>query len=396
VDFRFPGNAPWIEVSASAVRQNAALFRELLSRSGSKARLGAVLKGNAYGHGFHEMLPLVHEHADTIYVITPQDGVAIREYEARHGVSRKQVVVIGAIIPSEAVELARRGIDAVIADGDWHHAANALRQAELSERLRVHVHIDTGLGREGFTQAQLPAAVELLRTHQDVFEVVGVLSHFANTEDVTEQEYAVSQLNAFETGFAHLRDALALPSSVERHFAASAATMVLPSARFEVVRVGIAMYGLWPSSETRLSARLVLGDVPHLQPVMSWKCRSQIVKWLSAGSYVGYGCTYRCPTDTRVAVLPLGYFDGYPRLASGKAHVLVNGQRCPVLGRVMMNHMVVDVSRASRNDEPITATLLGTDGSEHLSADTLAAWAQTINYEIVTRIGEHIRRSVIE
>ena len=172
--------------------------------------------------------------------------------------------------------------------------------------------------------------------------------------------------------------------------------MVLPSARFEIVRLGIALYGLWPSSETRLSARLVLGDVPHLHPVMTWKCRSQIVKWLPAGSYVGYGCTYRCPTDTRVAVLPLGYYDGYPRLASGKAYVLVNGQRCTVLGRVMMNHIVVDVTRAATSDEPITATLLGTDGAEHLSADTLAAWAQTINYEIVTRLGEHIRRIVVE
>jgi len=128
---------------------------------------------------------------------------------------------------------------------------------------------------------------------------------------------------------------------------------------------------------------------------LSWHCKSQLTKWLPSGSYVGYGCTYRCTADTRIAVLPIGYFDGYPRIASARAHVLVNGQRCPVLGRVMMNHLVVDVTRAASGDEPVMATLIGRDGTEQLSAEQLAAWAQTINYEIVTRLGPHLRREVV-
>jgi alanine racemase len=111
---------------------------------------------------------------------------------------------------------------------------------------------------------------------------------------------------------------------------------------------------------------------------------------------VGYGCTYRCTEPTRVAVLPLGYFDGYPRLASGRAHVLVNGRRCAVLGRVMMNHIIIDVTRASPDDRPVVATLMGEDGEEHVSADTLGGWADTINYEIVTRLGAHLRRVVLD
>jgi alanine racemase len=99
--------------------------------------------------------------------------------------------------------------------------------------------------------------------------------------------------------------------------------------------------------------------------------------------------------DTRIAVLPMGYFDGYPRLLSGRAHALVGGERCPVLGRVMMNHVVIDVTRAAKDDGPVTATLLGRDGAEQLSADQLASWAQTINYEIVTRLGEHLRRTAV-
>jgi alanine racemase len=222
-----------------------------------------------------------------------------------------------------------------------------------------------------------------------------VLSHFANTEDVTEQDYARTQLSNFEAGIKVLQARAGVSADVQRHFAASAAALVLPPSRLDVVRVGISMYGLWPSAETRLSARVVLGTLPVLEPVLSWKAPSQVVKWLPAGSYVGYGCTYRCSADTRVAVLPVGYWDGYPRLASGKAHVLVNGQRCPVIGRVMMNHLMIDVTHATKNDQPIVATLLGRDGEEQVSIETISGWAQTIHYETMTRLGPHLRRVVV-
>ncbi|MCI0569899.1 MAG: alanine racemase [Myxococcaceae bacterium] len=396
VDGRFPGNASWLELSASAVRHNVGLFRELLTDGSVPGRaLGGVLKGNAYGHGFAEVLPLVHEQVDVLYVITPQDALAVRAFEDSTGRPRQQVLVLGAVVAEEAVALARAGVDAVVADTAWREYLPSLRAARLEQPLRVHVHVDTGLGREGFTLAQLPQDARFLAEARDVLEVVGVLSHFANTEDVTEQAYARAQLAAFEEGVAQLGRVLPLPESLQRHTAASAATLALPQSRYEAVRVGISLYGLWPSPETRLSTRLVLGSLPTLEPVLSWRSRSQVVKWLRAGDYVGYGCTYRCSEPTRVAVLPVGYFDGYPRLLSSRAHVLVNGRRCPVLGRVMMNHVVVDITRASSDERPVTATLLGTDGDEQVSAESLAGWAQTIHYEVVTRLGAHLKRVVV-
>ena len=304
--------------------------------------------------------------------------------------------------PDECVALARAGVAVVAGDPGFRGVPAALRRAGV--RLDVHVHVDTGLGREGFTAAQLAAGeADFLQGAADVAPVRGVLSHFANTEDVTEQDYARVQLAAFESAAAELLRREIAPPGAVRHFAASAAALVLPPSRLDVLRAGIALYGLWPSTETRLSARVVLGEVPALEPVLAWRSVAQVVKWLPAGSYVGYGCTYRCGADTRIAVIPAGYWDGYPRLASGKAHVLVAGRRCPVLGRVMMNHVVIDVTRAGTGaqrgaaapDGPVTATLLGRDGAEQLTADQLALWAQTINYEIVTRLGEHLRRAVV-
>ncbi|WP_223760689.1 alanine racemase [Myxococcus sp. RHSTA-1-4] len=389
-------HASWLELSASALRHNVEVFRALEGREGTPRGVGAVLKGNAYGHGLAQVLPLVHGQVDVLYFIAPQDALKVREHERAHGLPPRQVLVLGAVGPHEAVVLAREGVDVVVADRGWADAVPVLRAAKLERPLRVHVHIDTGLGREGFTLDGLPRESHFLVESRDVLEVVGALSHFANTEDVTEQGYALAQLDAFETGLAFLESQLKPVKPLQRHIAASAATLVLPKARYEALRVGISLYGLWPSPETRLSARLVLGEVPVLKPVLSWKCRSQVVKWLPAGSYVGYGCTYRCPEPTRIAVLPVGYYDGYPRLASGKAHVLVHGRRCPVLGRVMMNHLIVDVTRATSDERQVTATLLGKDGEESVSAESLASWAQTIHYEVVTRLGAHLKRVVVE
>jgi alanine racemase len=381
-----------IELSAAAYRANVAAFRAVV---GPGRRVGAVLKGNAYGHGFTEVLPLAHHHADVLYVVTPGEGLAVRAFEQRTGAAPREVLVIGALSADEVVALAEARVDVVVADRSFEAAVPLLRTRGL--RARVHVHLDTGLGREGFTDRQLEAGeADGLARAADVLEVAGVLSHFANTEDVTEQSYAAAQLAAFERSCALLGARVPVPPSASRHFAASAAALVLPGSRYDVVRVGIGLYGLWPSTETRLSARVVLGEVPTLTPVLSWRCESQVVKWLPAGSYVGYGCTWRCGADTRVAVLPVGYWDGYPRLASGKAHVLVKGRRCAVLGRVMMNHLIVDVTHAVPSEAPLVATLLGRDGDEGLSAEVVSGWAQTIHYELVTRLGAHVPRVLVE
>jgi alanine racemase len=387
----FAARASWLEIDSAGLRHNVAVIRQAV---GSSVRLGAVLKGNAYGHGLMQVLPIVHGSCDSLYVIDPRDALAVRAFEKESGAPRRQVLVLGAVDAEEAVELARAGVDVVLTDPAQASLVPALRTSGVN-KLRGHVHLDTGLGREGFTPADLPAGVAWIAKAKDVIEVVGVLSHFANTEDVTEQTYATQQLDAFDAGLEKLRSALEIEGPLERHVSASAAALLLPRARLDAVRIGISLYGLWASNETRLSARAVLGEVPALRPVLSWRCTSQLTKWVPAGSYIGYGCTYRCPADTRIAVLPVGYFDGYPRILSGRSHALVDGQRCPVLGRVMMNHLVIDVTRAAKDDGPVTATLIGRDGAEQLTADQLAGWAQTIHYEIVTRLGQHLRRVVI-
>lgn len=385
--------ASWLELSQQAWNANVAVFRDL---AGPGRKLGAVLKGNAYGHGFEAVLPWAHASVDVLYVITPQEALAVRAFEAAAGRPRKPVLVIGPASSDEAVELARAEVDLVAADPTFLAHVERLRAAKPGRKLRTQVHVDTGLGREGFTVEQLERGdADFLARSADVLELCGALSHFSNTEDVTEQSYAQGQLAAFDKGVKLLEARAGLPSGAPHHMAASAAALVLPSSRLDVLRAGIGLYGQWPSTETRLSAKVVLPRLPALSPVLAWRAPSQVVKWLPAGSYVGYGCTYRCGAPTRVAVLPVGYFDGYPRHASGKAHVLVNGRRCPLLGRVMMNHVIADVTHATADERPLTATLLGAEGDESISADALAGWAQTIHYEVLTRLGPHLLRRLV-
>ncbi|MEN9826199.1 MAG: hypothetical protein RI953_1944 [Pseudomonadota bacterium] len=386
--------ASWVELSAPALRNNIGIFRSLLDVSkSSQVRLGVVLKANGYGHGLLEVLSVVHPLVDMIHLISPADALEIRRMEKRNGWPRVRILVIGATDPDEFVALAEHDVEVTLGDHNVPAASSALKSA--GRKVVAHVHIETGLSREGFFPKDIEAKLACLKDSDSPFEVRGALSHFANTEDVTEQQYALGQIEQFDAGVAALERLLGPnKAGLERHIAASAATLVLPDARCDSVRVGIALYGFWPSAETRLSARIVLPELPKLKPVLSWKCRSQIVKRLEPGAFVGYGCTFRCERETTIAVFPIGYYDGYPRLLSGRAHVLVHGHRAPVLGRVMMNHIVVDVTGIAGDDSPVVATLLGSDGNETVTAEMLAGWAQTIHYEIVTRIGAHLRRIV--
>lgn len=378
-----------IEIDAAAVAHNAAVFRGVL---GGQTGLGAVVKADAYGHGLLTLLPALHPLVDALYVITSADALAIRAWETRVGRAPVPVLVLGVIEADEVVALARAGVRVVLGDPGWRAWIPPLRGAGL--QLGVDVHIDSGLGREGFLPESVRAALDGVAEASDVLDVVGVMTHFADTEDVTEQTYALRQLREFDRGVAEV-EALVGRAGLQRHTAASAPTLVLPDARREVVRVGIAFYGLWPSRETRISTLLVRGELPRLDPVLSWRVESQLVKDLPAGSFVGYGCTHRCTHDTRIAVLPVGYYDGYPRSVSHRAHVLVAGRRCAVLGRVMMNHIIVDVTDVPWAGPTVVATLLGRDGGEEVSADDLAGWAGTINYEIVARLGSHLPRVLV-
>jgi alanine racemase len=179
------------------------------------------------------------------------------------------------------------------------------------------------------------------------------------------------------------------------HTACTAAALLFAPTHFTMLRTGIGLYGLWPSRETFISCREKGGSVPDFRPVLSWKTRLVQKKLIPEGTFVGYGCSYRTTRPTVLGVLPVGYADGYDRALGNRAHVLIRGRRAPVIGRICMNLTMIDLTDVPGAGLEEEVVLLGRSGDERISAETMAEWAGTINYEIVTRISSLAPRRVV-
>jgi alanine racemase len=259
------------------------------------------------------------------------------------------------------------------------------------DRARAHLKIDSGMARQGFLADEAPKILQLLQKNGAT--LTGISTHFANVEDVTDYSYADKQLAQFGKACQIFESA---GMSLVRHAASSASAMLLVRSRFDMVRVGIAYYGFWPSQATRISFLQTNRELMDLKPVMSWRTQITGVKSVGPGSYVGYGCTYRAVREMRVAVLPVGYYEGYPRNASNHgAYVLVHGQRCPLIGRICMNMMMIDVSHVTEANVGDIVTLIGNDQADSVKAEDLASWSDTIHYEIVARLHPEIPRRLV-
>jgi alanine racemase len=373
----------WVELDGAAPDHNLRQLRRGLKRG---VAVCAVIKANAYGHGLREMARLLPS-ADWLAVNSLEEGAELR---ARG--EKRRILVLGHVPLGRLSEAVDLDLDLTLFNLESLDALARCAALEAARKLRVHLKVETGTGRQGVLPETVAEFADRLERVPGL-ELAGVSTHFANVEDTLNHGYAQEQLARFAGALETLARTGRRPPIV--HTASTAAGILLPETHFDMVRTGIGLYGLWPSRETYLSAVMGRRAVPELRPVLSWKTRVAQIKRLPEGSYIGYGCTYRTTRPTRLGVLPVGYADGYDRGLGNTAHVLVRGRRAPVIGRVCMNLTMVDltdVPAAALEDE---AVLLGRDGEEGITAETLAGWAGTINYEVVTRISPLLERRVI-
>lgn len=351
----------------------------------------AVLKSNAYGHDLELCTRAVRGHADWIGVNSIEEAVRVRKVD-----DSTPVLVMGANDQADYKEIASYASKPVLVLS----TIDAIR--ELEDHLPghpFHLKVDTGMSRLGHHGVSLQKIFSYLSAHPEL-NWCGLMTHFANVEDVTDQTYAQEQLNRFDEASAFAVSA-AGNRKLAFHTAASGAALLLPESRRDLVRVGISLYGMWPSRETRISASALtaqgtLDSSFKLEPALQWKTRIVHINAITAGTAVGYGCTYRPVQDSNIAVLPVGYFEGYDRRLSNKAHVLISGKRAPVIGRVCMNMIMVDITHIADAKVGSVATLIGTDDKESVTADDLADWMGTINYEVTTKIEPGIPRILVD
>jgi alanine racemase len=378
----------WCEVSREALRHNVASLRR---RVGPGPLLAPTVKGNAYGHG----LVL----ASRCFLEAGADWLCVNAlYEARAlraaGITAP-LYVVGYVARDELEEALALDCDLVLYDEAIFRAAVVLAE-RLGRPARFHLKLETGNHRQGLGPAEAMALAKEVARHPWA-RLRGLSSHYANVEDTTDHSYAQQQFDKFQR-FAQALRAEGLGGFLS-HLSNSAASILWPSRCLDMVRTGIAAYGMWPSTETRVAALLAQDGAGELElrPALTWVCKVAQVKEVGAGEYVGYGCTYRTTHPTKLAILPVGYYDGYDRGLSNLAHVLIGGVRAPVRGRVCMNILMVDVTDVPGVRAEQEAILLGAarEGGERISAEQLGQWAGTINYEVTTRIREEIPRVLV-
>ena len=373
----------WISLSRAALEQNV----KALAGLAKKRILAPSVKANAYGHGLPQIVSMLIPHREVEYVAVHsiEEAITCRE----HGWRRK-IMLLGPVHPAALDLVVECDLEPVIFDKPSLSALGKIA-AKRGKKILTHLKLETGTNRQGITEKELPAFAAIYKRYP-LLKAHGASTHFANIEDTTSHEYALYQLDLFVTLTNRMRKLGITPKL--RHTASSAAMILFDKTRFDLVRPGISLYGHWPSKETYVSFLMSGGHNELFAPVMSWKTRITQIKDLPAGAFVGYGCTYRTTTPTRLAVLPIGYYDGYARALSNQAYVLVRGKRAPVRGRICMNLIMVDITHipgARLHDE---VTLIGRDKSEAISAEQLAAWAGTINYEILSRLSGGIPRLI--
>jgi len=371
----------WLEIDADAIGRNLDAFRTVVPPN---TAVMAVVKANAYGHGIEAVAPVAAAHADWLGVNSLDEALLIRGL----GIE-KPIAILGH------TELHR--LQAVVA-GEFRQVvyredvAAALSQAAKDGKTtaRVHLKVETGTHRQGIALEELSGFVQRILELPDL-DIEGVYTHFANIEDTLDPSFAQLQLDKFRQALAVLEDAGAHPSWT--HASATAGALLYPETGFNMIRVGIGTYGIWPSRETQLAAR-ERGRKITLTPALTWKTRIAQIKTVEAGNYIGYGLTYQASHRMKVAVLPIGYFDGYDRKLSNCGRALVGGHAVPVVGRVMMNMTALDVTDVDvKEDDEVV--LIGRQGKAEIRAEEVAEKSGTIAYEVVSRINPGIPRVIV-
>lgn len=370
----------WIELSQENLIHNTEVLRSFCGR---KTSLSALLKANAYGHGIEPMAELFSKAGIDCFIVHSFDE-AMRVKATGFG---KRILLIGPQTEEQLKTSLQKGFEIIL------YTLEALEilknfSKSFNKPIKLHVKIETGTQRQGVLLKELPSFLQELKKLKNL-RLKGISSHFANIEDTSDTTYYKHQMALFNQAHAlFIREGL-VPE--ERHIACSAAVLLYPETLLERARPGIALYGYLSSPELAFALKLP----KPLKPVLSWKTRIAQIKNVEQNEGVGYGLTYKTTRETRLGILPIGYYDGFDRRFSNLAYVLVRGKRAPVRGRICMNLCMVDLTdipEACVMDEVI---LIGREGKEILTADHLATWSNTISYEILARLNPSIPKRIV-
>lgn len=371
-------NLSEVRLSRSHILSNLSTLRSLLGGG----RISAAVKANAYGHGLQEMVHALGDKVDSFQVDDFDELLRIRSY------TKSPVLVLGYVPPQLLSEAFQLGAELGVFSVDQLLEINEITKS-LPETVGIHLAIDSLFGREGFLPSEVPHIVEVLRANPKI-EVRGVYSHYSSSDSYPPLEISHRQRQCFRGVLVEL--AAAGVSCSQPHIAASGGAFAGLVEADEMARLGLSLYGMWPSPDFKQR----FAQQYPLRPVMEVVTQVAQVKFMPPQHPIGYSATYFTSVGTKVALLPLGYSDGIDRRCGGRTDVLVNGQRCRLVGRVSMNMCVAEVGHLSEIKAGDEVVFLGQQQGCEIDADEIAFATNRINYEITTTVSPLLPRRLVD
>ncbi|MBN3034799.1 MAG: alanine racemase [Bacteroidales bacterium] len=375
-----------IILDPQALEENIGFLRKIM---GKRTRLSSVVKANAYGHGIEHFVPMAEKAGIDHFSVFSADE-AMRVYQAGSG--KQEIMIMGWLDKHEMEWAIRNEISFYVFEPGRLMQAGSIAKKHRKPA-HVHLEVETGMNRTGLAGGDLIKALRHIQNSSGLFRVNGLCTHFAGAESIANYYRITRQIMTFrKIQEKVLREGI---KPRIRHTACSAAALNYPETRMDMVRIGIAQYGFWPSKETLIH---YLHDkkkkTDPLKRVMSWKSRIMSIKKVRTGEFVSYGTTYLAQEDKRIAIIPVGYSNGYNRSLSNQGRVLIRGYRVAVIGMVNMNMLIADITAVPEAHIGDEVVMIGRQGDLEITVSSFSEISEQLNYELLARLPQNITRIV--
>lgn len=377
-----------IILNCKSFEKNIGFIRSLLDE---KTIISAVVKGNSYGHGTHIVVPILERmginHFSVYSSPEAKDAFYARTKDST-------IMILGFVYDNDYKWIIKNNIEFYISGLEELNKAIVVAK-ELEHKAIIHIDVETGMNRTGLPLSKLKEAIAIINANREHLIIRGITTHFAGAESIANYTRIRKQLKVFKSRV-KLLNKYNIYSELQ-HVASSAATINYPDTRMDLVRTGILIYGYWPTRESFIQYIHRKKDrTDPLERVLSWKSQLISVKRVSEGEFVGYGMSFQAIKETVVGIVPVGYSNGYSRSLSNNGHILINGQKAPVIGSVNMNMILCDITDIPNVKIGDQAVLIGKDGDTEISFSSFAEMNNSMNYEILARLPENIKRGFVE
>jgi len=377
-----------IEINRSALIHNLTFLKDYL---GKDTKISSVVKANAYGHGIEQFVPIAESAGIDHFAVFSGDE-AKRVYHVKQDAT--DIMVMGWMNQEELEWAVKNGVEFFVFEQEKLEEALELAK-QFNTRAIIHIEVETGMNRTGFSQKTLHKVVKLINTNQEYFYVRGLCTHYAGAESIANHVRVQRQIKKYNRVYKWITNRGITPEL--RHTACSAAAVVYPKTRMDMVRVGILQYGFWPSPETFIHfvhKRMEKSEV--LKRVLNWKSQIMSLKEVKEGEFVSYGTHYMAQEEKKIAIIPVGYAHGYSRSLSNQGRVLIHGHRVPVIGIVNMNMLIVDVTQVTDVRKGDEVVLIGDQDGVTITLASFADFNNQLNYELLARLPLDIPRKIID